>query len=137
MESERVEGKHRVDVHRVARSRVCSPAVVVGGARFSRGDVPLRLVFRGGVDEAKVAASRGIMLQLLLAPMVLHSGATGEFGSCCTGVRAWIFVALQVMLLLPFCFKDAGCAAGAVEGGWLVLPRSSLGGGVRRRRAQI
>ena len=50
---------------------------------------------------------------------------------------AWIFVALQVMLLLPFCFKDAGCAAGAVEGGWLVLPWSSLGGGVRRWRAQI
>ena len=59
-------------------------------------------------------------------PLALYSGATGEFGSCCTGVQAWIFVALQVMLLLPFCFKDAG---GAVEGGWLDLPRSSLGGG--------
>ena len=94
-------------------------------------------MFRGGVDEAMVAASRGIILQLLLAPMVLHSGATGEFGSCCTGVRAWIFIALQVLLLLPFCFKDAGCAAGAVEGGWLDLPWSSLGGGVRRWRVQI
>jgi len=81
-------GKRRADVHRVARSRVCSPAVVVGGARFSRGDVPLRLAFRGGVDEAKAAASRGIMLHLLLALMVLHSGATGEVGSYCTGVRA-------------------------------------------------
>ena len=97
----------------------------------------MRLVFRGGVDEAMAAASRGIILQLLLALMVLHSGATGEFGSCCTGVRAWIFVALQVMLLLPFCFKDARCAVGVVDGGWLDLPRSSLGGGVRRRRAQI
>ena len=77
------------------------------------------------------------MLQLLLAPMVLYSGATGEFGSRCTGVRAWIFVALQVMLLLPFCFKDARCAVGVVDGGRLDLPRSSLGGGVRRRRAQI
>ena len=62
-------------------------AVVVGGARFSRRDVPLRLVFRDGVDEAKAAAARGIMLQLLLALMVLYSGATGEFGSRCTGVR--------------------------------------------------
>ena len=70
-------------------------------------------------------------------PLVLYSGATGEFGSCCTGVQPWIFVALQVMLLLPFCFKDAGGAVGAVEGGWLDLPRSSLGGGVRRWRAQI
>ena len=70
-------------------------------------------------------------------PLVLYSSATGEFGSCCTGVQAWIFVALQVMLLLPFCFKDAGGAVGAVEGGWLDLPRSSLGGGVRRWRAQI
>ena len=89
------------------------------------------------MDEAKAAASRGIILQLLLALMVLHSGATGEFGSCCTGVRAWIFVALQVMLLLPFCFKDAGCAADVVDGGRMDLPRCSLGGGVRRWRAQI
>ena len=70
-------------------------------------------------------------------PLVLYSGATSEFGSCCTGVQAWIFVALLVMLLLPFCFKDAGGAVGAVEGGWLDLPRSSLGGGVHRWQAQI
>ena len=103
----------------------------------SRGDVHLRLAFRGGIDEAKAAASRGIMLHLLLALMVLHSSATGEVGSCCTGVRAWIFVVLLVMLLLPFWFKDAGCAAGVVDGGRLDLPRSSLSGGLRRWRAQI
>ena len=50
--------KRRADVHRVARSRVCSPAEVVGGARFSWGNVPLQLAFRGGVDEAKAAAAR-------------------------------------------------------------------------------
>ena len=111
--------------------------MVVGGARFSRGDVPLRLAFQGGIDEAKTPASRGIMLHLLLAPMVLHSGATDEVENCCTGVRAWIFVALLVMLLLPFWFKGAGCAAGVVDGGRLDLPRSSLGGGDRQWRAQI
>jgi hypothetical protein len=77
------------------------------------------------------------MLHLLLAPMVLHSGATDEVGNCCTGVRAWIFVALLVMLLLPFWFKDPGCAAGVVDSGRLDLSRSSLSGGLRRWRAQI
>ena len=77
------------------------------------------------------------MLHLLLAPMVLHSGATDEVENCCTGVRAWIFVALLVMLLLPFWFKGAGCAAGVVDGGRLGLSRSSLSGGLRRWRAQI
>ena len=77
------------------------------------------------------------MLHLLLASMVLQSGATGEVGSCCTGVQAWIFVTLQVILLLSFYFKDAGCAVGIVDGGRLDLPRSSLGGGVHRWQAQI
>jgi hypothetical protein len=59
--------------------------------------------------------------------MVLHSGAIGKFGSSCTRVRVWIFVAFQVMLILPFRFKDAGCAAGVVDGGRLDLSQSSLG----------
>jgi hypothetical protein len=50
------------------RSRSRSPAVVVGRARFSREGVPLQCVLRGGVDEAMAAALRGIMLCLLLAP---------------------------------------------------------------------
>jgi hypothetical protein len=55
------------------------------------------------------------MLQLL-APMALHSGAIGEFGSLCTGVQAKGFIIFQVMLFLVFVFKDAGCAAGLVDG---------------------
>ena len=76
-------------------------------------------------------------LALGLTQGCYNSGATSEFGSCCIGVRAWIFVTLQEMLLLPFCFKDARCAVGVVDGGWLDLPRSSLGGGVHRWQAQI
>lgn len=103
------------------RSRCRSPMVVVGGARLSREGVPLRLVFRGDDDEAKAAALRGIMIRLLFAPMVLHSGATGEFGSCCTGVRAWISVAWQVMWFLPLYFKDARYVVGAAVDGRLDL----------------
>jgi hypothetical protein len=33
------------DVYRLGRSRLLSPAVVVGGARFSWEGVPLRLAF--------------------------------------------------------------------------------------------
>jgi hypothetical protein len=63
----------RADVYRLGRSRVRSPAGVVGGARvrsrfrspaavidgarFSQGDIPLWLVFRGSVDKVKAAAS--------------------------------------------------------------------------------
>jgi hypothetical protein len=69
------------------------------------------------------------MLQLLLAPLVLHSGATGEFGGYCSGVWAWIFIACQVMLLLPFCFKGAGSVVGVVMVAgwiWLDLPSAAL-----------
>ena len=47
------------------------------------------------------------------------------------------FVVLQVMLILSFFFKDAGCAAGVADGGRLDLARSSLGGGGCQWRAQI
>jgi hypothetical protein len=115
------------------RSRSRSPAAVISGARCSREGVPLRCASWGGVDEAMAAALRGIMLQLLLAPMVLYFGAIGEFGSCFVGVRARICVACKVMLFLPFCFKDAGCATSAMVGGQLDLARSPFGGAGRRR----
>jgi hypothetical protein len=67
-------GNRCANVNRVARSRVRSLALFVGGTFFSRVVVPLRLPFRGDVDQAKPAA-RGIRVQLLLAPMVLHSDA--------------------------------------------------------------
>jgi hypothetical protein len=111
--------------------------MVVGGARCSGEGVPLRCAFRGGVDEAMVAALRGIMLRLLLALMVLYSGAIGEFGSFFVEVRDQICVACQVMRFLPFCFKDAGCAAGAMVGGRLDLARSPFGCAGRRWRARI
>jgi len=38
--------------------------------------------------SARRRRRRRIMLQLLLAPVVLHSYAAGEFGSFCSGVRA-------------------------------------------------
>jgi hypothetical protein len=47
------------------------------------------------------------------------------------------FVVFQVMLFLAFVFKDAGCAAGLMDGGQLDLAPSSLGGGGCRWRAQI
>jgi hypothetical protein len=143
----------RADVYIVARCRVCSPTRVVGGARVrirvrsstvgvggarsSREGVPLRLVVCSGAGGVKAAALCAIMLQLL-TPMVLYSGATGEFGSCCTGVRVWSFVAVQVKLLLLSSFMDVGCAVGSVEDGELDPPRFPLGRGGRCRwRARI
>ena len=72
------------------------------------------------------------MLHLLLTPMVLQFGATGEVRSCCTRVQAWIFVALQVMLLLPFCFKDARCVVWVlwIVAGWICLGLPSEAGTV-------
>ncbi|CAN6331998.1 unnamed protein product [Urochloa humidicola] len=146
-------GNRRADVHRLGRSRSCLPTGVVGEARVRsrvclsagvaggawccRGGFPLWLAFRGGVVEATAATACGIMLRLLLAPMVLLSGAIGEFGSFCLGVRAWIFVACQVRWFLPFCFKDAGCAVGDVVGGRLDPARFPLGDAGRRRRGRI
>jgi hypothetical protein len=69
--------------------------------------------------------------------MVLYSGAIGDFGSFFVGIQARICIACQVMLFLPFCFKDAGCVAGDMVGVRLDLARSPFGGVGRQRRAQI
>ena len=95
-------GKRRADVHRVARSRVCLPAMVVGGARFSRRDVPLWLVFRDGVDEAKAAASLGNVVSRLLPR---SGGASLRRRRWSRGVLSWrsgleLLRLGQVMLLL-------------------------------------
>ena len=84
------------DVHRLAsylsRPRLCSPSVLVGGARVCRrGDNPRRLAFPGGVGEAERRRRRRRRITspgLFLAPVTFYSGVNGEVAKSCAGVGA-------------------------------------------------
>ena len=53
-----VPRNRRADVHSLIRVSVCSPSMLVGGARCCRRDfVPLRLGVRGGVGVAKATTT--------------------------------------------------------------------------------
>ena len=135
-------GNRRAAVYRVdstvPRSRVC-PLSVDGEARVCREVVPLWRAFLGGDGEAKASTTLGNNL----CPPLLRPGGVqlqrrqrgpgdlrGRSGPAHLCLR-------QVMLLLACFCLDVVLFVDAVVGGWLDLALCFLGGGGRRRRAQI
>jgi len=109
--------------------------------RVRREGLPLWLVFLGGVDEAKAAASLGNVVSRLLSR---SGGASLRRRRWSRGVLSWrsgleLLRLGQVMLLLvSYFFKGTEHTSGFVDGVWLDLSQPSLGdGGGRHWRAQI